>query len=59
MQERATNLEVVTTQYVTIRLEREKAVLETCHKPLHPQKLTPDKGSEPKMAKKKSSEIEL
>lgn len=36
-----------------------KAVLETYRKALHPQKPTPDKGSEPKKAKKKSSEIEL
>lgn len=36
-----------------------KAVLETYHKALHPQKPAPDKGSEPKKTKKKSSEIEL
>ena len=40
-------------------LNEKKAVLETYHKALHPQKPTPDKGSEPKKAKKKSSEIEL
>ena len=55
----STNLEAVTAQYVNVRLERKKAVLETYHKALHPQKPTPDKGSEPKKAKKKSSEIEL
>lgn len=55
----STNLEAVTAQYVNVRLERKKAVLETYHKALHPQKPTPDKGSEPKKTKKKSSEIEL
>ena len=55
----STNLEAVTAQYVNVRLERKKAVLETYHKALHPQKPAPDKGSEPKKAKKKSSEIEL
>ena len=55
----STNLEAVTAQYVNVRLERKRAVLETYHKALHPQKPTPDKGSEPKKAKKKSSEIEL
>lgn len=53
------NLEAVTAQYVNVRLERKKAVLETYHKALHPQKTTPDKGCKPKKAKKKSSEIEL
>jgi len=42
----STNLEAVTAQYVNVRLERKKAVLETYHKALHPQKPTPDKGSE-------------
>ena len=55
----STNLEAVTAQYVNVRLERKKAVLETYHKALHPQKPAPDKGSEPKKTKKKSSEIEL
>ena len=55
----STNLEAVTAQYVNVRLERKKAVLKTYHKALHPQKPAPDKGSEPKKAKKKSSEIEL
>ena len=55
----STNLEAVMAQYVNVRLERKRAVLETYHKALHPQKPTPDKGSEPKKAKKKSSEIEL
>ena len=55
----STNLEAVTAQYVNVRLERKRAVLETYHKALHPQKPAPDKGSEPKKAKKKSSEIEL
>ena len=51
----STNLEAVTAQYVNVRLERKRAVLETYHKALHPQKPTP----EPKKAKKKSSEMEL
>lgn len=55
----SSNLEAVTAQYVNVRLERKKAVLETYHKALHPQKPALDKGSEPKKAKKKSSEIEL
>ena len=55
----STNLEAVTAQYVNVRLERKRAVLETYHKALHPQKPTPDKGREPKKAKKKSSEMEL
>ena len=55
----STNLEAVTAQYVNVRLERKKAVLETYHTALHPQKPAPDKGNEPKKPKKKSSEIEL
>ena len=56
----STNLEAVTAQYVNVRLELKKAVLETYHKALHPQKKpTPDKGREPKKAQKKSSEMEL
>ena len=56
----STNLEAVTAQYVNVRLERKRDVLDTYHKALHPQKkevATPDK---PKTAsKKKSSEMEL
>ena len=59
----STNLEAVTAQYVDVRIERKKTVLETYHKALQPQK--PDAGKEKggKEAtlkeKKKSSEIEL
>ena len=59
----STNLEAVTAQYVDVRLERKKTVLETYHKALHPQKNTTEKGAEqkdtPKKSKKKSSEMEL
>ena len=59
----STNLEAVTAQYVDVRLERKKAVLETYHKALHPQKAAPEKDAAskdtPKKAKKRSSEMEL
>ena len=56
----STNLEAVTAQYVDVRLERKKTVLETYHKALHPQKNTTEKGADtPKKSKKKSSEMEL
>ena len=42
----STNLEAVTAQYVDVRLERKKAVLETYHKALHPQKATPEWGGD-------------
>lgn len=57
------NLEVVTAQYIDVRIERKKTLLETYHKALQLQK--PDTGKEkgskeavPKV-KKKSSEMEL
>lgn len=59
----STNLEAVTAQYVDVRLERKKAVLETYHKALHPQKDAPEKDATskdtPKKAKKRSSGMEL
>ena len=59
----STNLEAVTAQYVDVRLERKKAVLETYHKALHPQKATPEKDAASKdtlkKARKRSSEMEL
>lgn len=59
----STNLEAVTAQYVDVRLERKKAVLETYHKALHPQKTAPEKDEAskdpPKKTKKRSSGIEL
>ena len=55
----STNLEAVTAQYVDVRLDRKKTVLETYHKALHPQK-EPEKPAKPaKQSKKKSSEMEL
>ena len=57
------NLEAVAAQYVDVRLERKKAVLETDHKALHPQKDAPEKDATskdtPKKAKKRSSGMEL
>lgn len=55
----STNLEAVTAQYVDVRLDRKKTVLDTYHKALHPQK-EPEKPEKPaKQSKKKSSEMEL
>ena len=58
----STNLEAVTAQYVDVRLERKKSVLEIYHKALHQQKNNAEKGGEDKSAKrktrKKSSEVE-
>ena len=51
----STNLEAVTAQYVDVRLERKKAVLETCHKALHPMKKAEDtKERTPGKPKKKA-----
>ena len=59
----STNLEAVTAQYVDVRLERKKAVLETYHKALHPQKAAPEKDAAskdtPKKTKKRSNGMEL
>lgn len=59
----STNLEAVTAQYAEVRLKRKKAVLETCHKALHPQKAVPEKDTVskdiPQKEKKKSSEMKL
>lgn len=55
----STNLEAVTAQYVDVRLDRKKTVLDTYHKALHPHK-EPEKPAKPaKQSKKKSSEMEL
>ena len=55
----STNLEAVTAQYVDVRLERKKTVLETYHKALHPMKKAADtKERTPARPKKKSHEIE-
>ncbi len=59
----STNLEAVTAQYVDVRLERKKSVLETYHKALHSQNSVSKNGADqketPKKSKKKSSEMEL
>ena len=59
----STNLEAVTAQYVDVRLERKKTVLETYHKVLQPKKAEPQKEATekktPTKSKKKSSEMEL
>ena len=59
----STNLEAVTAQYVDVRLERKKTVLETYHKALQPKKAEqPKEAAEkktPSKGKKKSSEMEL
>ena len=55
----STNLEAVTAQYVDVRLERKKDVLDTYHKALHPQKETAETEHKPKPAKKRGSEMEL
>lgn len=58
----STNLEVVTAQYVDVRLERKQRVLQTYHKALQPKTTVTGKeaGQETsKKAKKKSSEMEL
>lgn len=55
----STNLEAVTAQYVDVRLDRKKTVLDIYHKALHPQK-EPEKPAKPaKQAKKKSNDMEL
>lgn len=59
----STNLEAVTAQYVDVRLDRKKTVLDTYHSALHPKK-TEQGQAKPeaktdKPAKKKSSEQEL
>lgn len=59
----STNLEAVTAQYVDVRIERKKTVLETYHKALQPKKAEqPKEAAEkktPTKGKKKSSEMEL
>jgi integrase len=52
----STKLDSVTAQYVNVRLERKKEVLDTYHNALHPKK---EKATEPKSPKKKSKGMEL
>lgn len=55
----STNLEAVTAQYVDVRLERKKTVLETYHKALQPKKQSspkkPPKKRHPQKAKRKAA----
>lgn len=59
----STNIEAVTAQYVDVRLERKKSVLDVYHRALHPPKGEAEKkqgeGSKEEKPKKKSSDIEL
>ena len=55
----STNFDAVTAQYVDVRLDRKKTVLETYHKALHPSKEQEKPAKPAKQSKKKSSEIEL
>ena len=50
------NLEAVTAQYVDVRLERKKSVLEIYHKALHQQK-NAEKEVEDKSAKRKACQM--
>jgi integrase len=50
----STKLEATTAQYVDVRLERKKEVLDTYHNTLHPQN-----EASPKPTKKKSHDMEL
>jgi hypothetical protein len=49
----------VTAQYVDVRLDRKKTVLDIYHKALHPSKAENEAAKTDKPAKKKSSEQEL
>lgn len=59
----STNFDAVTAQYVDVRLDRKKTVLETYHKALHPQKeeaaAAKPAPAAKKPGRKKSSEMEL
>lgn len=59
----STNFDAVTAQYVDVRLDRKKTVLETYHKALHSQKeaaaATTMAPAAKKPGKRKSSEMEL
>jgi len=54
----STSLEAVTEQYVDVRLDRKKAVLEAYHNALHPRMVNKEKGKVGKKPKKKSHEYE-
>ncbi len=53
----STNLEAVTAQYVDVRLDRKKAVLDTYHNALHPQGKAAEKTAD-KKPRKKNREME-
>ena len=55
----STNLEAVTAQYVDVRLDRKKTVLDTYHQALHQKKEAPATEKAPKPPKKKRSDMEL
>ena len=55
----STNFDAVTAQYVVVRLDRKKTVLDTYHKSLHPQKEPEKTKKASKQSKKKSNEMEL
>ena len=52
----STKLDAVTAQYVDVRLERKKEVLDAYHNALHPPKETTEK---PKPSKKKNHDLDL
>jgi integrase len=55
----STNLEAVTAQYVDVRLERKKEVLDTYHKAIHATDKDAAAGEPMKKSKKKSNDMEL
>lgn len=55
----STNFDAVTAQYVDVRLDRKKTVLDTYHKALHPQKEPEKNKKAPKQSQKKSNDMEL
>ena len=52
------SLEAVTEQYIDVRLDRKKAVLEAYHNALHPQEANKELKEIEKKPKKKSREYE-
>jgi len=55
----STNLEAVTAQYVDVRLERKKAVLDTYHQAVHTADKSATAEKQTAKPKKKSNDIEL
>jgi len=54
----SSSLEAVTEQYVDVRLDRKKAVLEAYHNALHPQAANKERNEAEKKPKKRSREYE-